>query len=578
MKNFIFTIIICIGHFCGFSQQKSFVLKVETDELNTILDGFLKKTTEKFSNVQDVHLRLDYKLSKIKQKGYLEANVDSVFYRADTIVARIHIGKQYQWDDVRILNANGQFLKNNLTNFGLKRGRWSNWVDLAEFQGKILDDLGDRGYPFTQLRLTEISFLDNKISGVWEIHQNQYVFWDSLILKGNAKISPKFLCRYLGVIPNKPYRESTVKLISERINNLSFVKEIKPSEVEFENGKARVYSYLDRQASNQFDGILGIQSGKESERIQLTGEVKLLLENTFSDGDKINFKWRRYEEKSQYMSLGLIYPYLFSSNLGLEFQLGIQKQDSSYLKSDLNFGLRFFQKGANYFKFFYVLNSSSLISTKNLKNATALPDFADTKSILMGIAYHFENLDYAFNPHKGWRINANIGTGIHKIKKNSSIPEELYEGIKYSGNMVNTDWEIEFNLPVKKELSFRLRNIGGLMEAQDLFENDLFKLGGISSLRGFNEDSFRASFYSVMTGEVRFIPEKNSSIYLFLDRGYYQNNLPNKSEDFPWGLGFGLSFGTKTGIFTLNYAVGQQKNQKLDFQTAKIHFGFINHF
>lgn len=74
--------------------------------------------------------------------------------------------------------------------------------------------------------------------------------------------------------------------------------------------------------------------------------------------------------------------------------------------------------------------------------------------------------------------------------------------------MVNTDWEIEFNLPVKKELSFRLRNIGGLMEAQDLFENDLFKLGGISSLRGFNEDSFRASFYSVMTGEVRFIPEK----------------------------------------------------------------------
>ena len=40
----------------------------------------------------------------------------------------------------------------------------------------------------------------------------------------------------------------------------------------------------------------------------------------------------------------------------------------------------------------------------------------------------------------------------------------------------------------------------------------------------------------------------------------------------------GGSFETKAGIFSLNYAVGKQLNNPIDFSSAKIHFGFLNQF
>jgi outer membrane protein insertion porin family len=38
--------------------------------------------------------------------------------------------------------------------------------------------------------------------------------------------------------------------------------------------------------------------------------------------------------------------------------------------------------------------------------------------------------------------------------------------------------------------------------------------------------------------------------------------------------GVGLNIDTKTGIFTLIYALGKQNNNNFDLRTSKIHVGF----
>ncbi|MCX6181458.1 MAG: hypothetical protein NT150_05995 [Bacteroidetes bacterium] len=48
--------------------------------------------------------------------------------------------------------------------------------------------------------------------------------------------------------------------------------------------------------------------------------------------------------------------------------------------------------------------------------------------------------------------------------------------------------------------------------------------------------------------------------------------------DHPYGFGAGFSFETKAGIFSLNYAIGKQLGNPIDFGAAKIHFGFLNQF
>jgi len=563
----------------GFCQRGTVVLKIIEYNQDSARQNFLTRDFEKFRKKEFAFERLKNKISKLIQNGYLEASIDSILFDNDTIIAMIHQGGKYEWTKINFQGVDNF----ELSTLGLrslaKRRKFTSFTDLETLQTKVLSDLGDNGYPFAQLELAEISFSGKKVRGEWVIKPHNFIQWDSIVLKGTANIKAKFLQRYLGIYPNKEYNESNNESISEKINNLGFVKEIKSSEIEFDNGKARVYTYLEKEKANQFDGIIGFQSNQDNGKLELTGEVKLALENTFSAGESIRFNWQKYEESSQELSLGIVYPYLFASVLGVDFGLDIQKKDSAYISTAIDIGLRFSQSGKNFNKLFFKRNSSSLLSTNHLAGVSVLPDYADVKSNLYGYAYHFENLDYSFNPRKGWDLNFSLAAGTHKTIKNSNIAEELYDDLNLSGNLFEAEWMFEYNIPVKEKISIRLRNSGGIRDSKNLFQNDLFKLGGMSTLRGFNEDSFRASRYSVMTAELRFIPQPNSSIYLFWDGGYYSNNyLVNRNEDYPWGIGFGFNFATKTGIFTLNYALGKQKNNSVDLQAAKIHFGFVSRF
>jgi hypothetical protein len=49
-------------------------------------------------------------------------------------------------------------------------------------------------------------------------------------------------------------------------------------------------------------------------------------------------------------------------------------------------------------------------------------------------------------------------------------------------------------------------------------------------------------------------------------------------RDTPFGFGAGISFETKAGIFSINYALGKQFNNPIELRSGKIHFGIVNYF
>lgn len=563
----------------GSCQEKSLVLKMLECILNDNTEEFVCVGVERFEDRDMALARLENKISKWKQDAYWEANVDSVQFSKDTLIAFLHRGGKYTWNEMHFSQSDTCELFSIEESLSLKQRKLVRSTDLQTWPNNILTQVGNNGYPFAQLSLSEIFISKGKISAEWAVELNNFIRWDEIIVKGNSKIKARFLQGYLGIYPNKTYGENRLEAISEKIENLAFVKEIKPAEIEFLNGKARVYTYLEKVAANQFDGILGFQTNEEDDKLELTGEVNLLLQNTFLAGESIRFNWQKVDEESQDLSVGFVYPYLITSNLGLDITLDIEKKDTSYISTGIDVGIRFSQSGKNYSKLFFKRNSSALLSTDYLVSATVLPDYADVSSNLFGFAYNFEKLDYSFNPKRGWIVNFNLAAGKHKTKKNSSIPSELYDDIDLSATLLDAECKIELNIPLQEKISLRFRSKSGIRESEDLFQNDLFSLGGMNSLRGFSEDSFRASTYSVLTTELRFIPQKNSSFYLFYDGAYYRNDyLEDKSQDCPWGVGFGLNFATKSGIFSLNYGLGKQKNSNLDLQAAKIHFGFASRF
>ena len=141
------------------------------------------------------------------------------------------------------------------------------------------------------------------------------------------------------------------------------------------------------------------------------------------------------------------------------------------------------------------------------------------------------------------------------FKRNSGLKPEIYDNLQLKTLQINSDINTEFYFSIGKRHVIKTRLQAATMYNQQLFQNELYRIGGLRSLRGFDEESIVASSYGIGTLEYRFLLETNSFFYGFVDGGWYERNIPNRYlKDSPYGFGAGISFETRLGIFTLNYA------------------------
>jgi hemolysin activation/secretion protein len=308
--------------------------------------------------------------------------------------------------------------------------------------------------------------------------------------------------------------------------------------------------------------------------------VRLALLNSLGRGELFDINWRRLQEETQDLKAKANFPFLFNTPFGIDYQIKLYKKDTTYIETNQNIGIQYSLTGTDYFKVYANPKTSSLLSTKGLESLTVLPPYADISATIYGIGYRTERLDYRFNPRKGYSLTVSAGAGNRRIKKNSKLNPSLYDSLKVVSAQYNSDFEGAVYLPLIQRSAIKI----GLQSAWQynstkIFVNELFRFGGLKTLRGFDEESILASSYVIGTLEYRFIFEENSFINLFFDQGYYENKVPEKSiYAHPFGFGAGISFQTKAGIFSLNYALGSQFGNPIFLRSGKIHFGIVNYF
>lgn len=117
------------------------------------------------------------------------------------------------------------------------------------------------------------------------------------------------------------------------------------------------------------------------------------------------------------------------------------------------------------------------------------------------------------------------------------------------------------------------------MVNNDLYRNELYRIGGLKTLRGVDEASIYCSAWAVGTVEYRFVYEENANFFLFVDQGWWEDGAQDQLvTDTPLGFGLGTSFETKAGLFSLTYALGQQFENPVQLRGGKVHFGFTSLF
>ena len=135
--------------------------------------------------------------------------------------------------------------------------------------------------------------------------------------------------------------------------------------------------------------------------------------------------------------MNLSLPYLFSTPLGLDGDLKIYRRDSTFssVKSALGLVLHF--GGNDKLKLFVEKNNTSQLAT-----FVTAQTVGNVNSTLYGLSLQKENLDYKWNPRKGYKIKIELATGMRNpgSNTNSEIPAVVgHSGSQSSRQAVDAD-------------------------------------------------------------------------------------------------------------------------------------------
>jgi hemolysin activation/secretion protein len=229
------------------------------------------------------------------------------------------------------------------------------------------------------------------------------------------------------------------------------------------------------------------------------------------------------------------------------------------------------------------------IDSTALLNSGVLPSSLDVALNNIAYKYQYDKRDYRFNPREGLLMNLGVTAGIKNIIENNRITDLKSETVDFSAAydtlqlravQISTDIDVSYFIPLKKASTLMLGNKSGAKyNPTQVFNNELYRIGGSNILRGFDEESIRAQYYSIFTAEFRYLLSLNSYFSTFIDYGLTYNEFRESGAlDFPLGFGVGLSFQTTAGIFGIDVALGREQGNPLDFRNTKTHFGFISLF
>lgn len=441
----------------------------------------------------------------------------------------------------------------------------ANPAEISRLTKQVLTTLENNGYPFAKVGLHSLEIEGTHIKTTLVVEKNVEVLWTKINIVGEKiHISEKFIANYLHLEAGEKFSQEAVNLIPLRLKQITYLKQTKPAELLFTEKGAELYLYLESKPVSLFNGTVGLQQNPTTQSYQLTGDIRLKLQNVLRHGELFDLTWRSIQPGSPQLKVIASYPYLFNTPFGVDGQFQLFKRDSTFLELKSQIGINYFLSAGNTLKAFYRNGSSSLLGS-----TVATGNFGTVKTNQYGLSVTHQTIDYLPNPQHGFIWVVEGSAGQRTVDKDTTHTKSLLFSAKV---------QLETYLPFGKRNVIKLASITETYYTDNIQQNELMRFGGNLSQRGFLEDELLATTRTTATVEYRFLLDRNSFLFAFVDQSWYERNTAGYLQDHPLGFGAGMSFGTNIGIFSLTYALGQQQGNPILFRDSKIHFGYIAYF
>jgi len=545
------------------------------------------KPETSFPDSAAVMTGLEALLQQLFDQSYFEASVDSLSIQDSLAHAFLHIGEQYEWASLRNGNVEEVFLDRSGFRERVYKGKPIKYDEITKLKERLVEQAENHGYPFASARLDSLRFDGQKVSAALILDKNKLVFFDSMTVTGDVKISENYLRNYLGIRPGEPYSRKKILQVRPRLKELPFLKEKENLTINFLDDKANINLKLEKKNASRFDVLLGVlpSSSRPGSKLLVTGNFNAEMHNQFGLGERIFISFERLQPLTQKLELEFSYPYMLDLPFGVSAKFSQFKRDTTYTDIVGDFGVQYLFEGGNYLKAFWKITASNLISVDTAAiRQGQVPAQLDVKNPSFGLEASWQKLDYRFNPRTGWNVLLRGSAGLRQIQKNQAIlnvDESFYDSLPGKIFRFNLESTLEKYFPVFERSTVKVGNrTGAIVSEKPVFQNEQYRIGGNHLLRGFDEESIFSTFYSVFTLEYRLIVGQNSYLYAFGDFAYTEDRRSGKPllVDHPMGFGSGITFETGAGLFGISVAFGKTDSLPADFRNPKIHFGYVSVF
>ncbi|WP_268035570.1 BamA/TamA family outer membrane protein [Algoriphagus sp. PAP.12] len=515
---------------------------------------------------------LDSIVNHYKIEGYLAAFSREEKRNSDSLWISIDLGPAIEKVNLSSGNLPTNLVKN--INWGEKT-----FVEVSLLIDQILQDSENDGYPFASVKLDSISRTGSGIEASLNYDYGPLITWDSVKVNDQSKTSEKYIQNLLGIVPGSPFSEKQLSEAVKVIDRSPYFKSSGYPALTFQFQKAQPTFQLIERNANVIDGIIGfLPNENEPGKLLVTGQLDLQLYHLGGKGRDVLVSWQRFNELTQSLAINAKESFIFNSPLDVGGAFSLLKQDSTFLKRDLGIVFGYRVSPNFYVNFLANRVASDLLATFEYREVDELPEIADYRWSEYGVAAEWDLLDDIIAPRRGFKVRIKTSAGNKRILENTGLPEEVYTGLDMNTPQYSFQLNLEKHVFIKPNWGMYLGGAGGLVQNENLLLNDLYRIGGLKSIRGFNENFFYASSYAYLNFEQRLFFGENSFLLLFLDGGILENPYFAMSKEKPFSMGAGLNFETGSGIFRFIYAVGKSNQQALTFSQSNIHFGYLARF
>ena len=542
----------CFSHHI-LGQENELILVTNDTIQNKIVSEIYY--TKKHPQKKDILDEINRILQQVKKRGFFTARIDSISKADKTFSAHINLGKRTN----KIIIINKLKPEERTKLYGASQSSESaidsikiKTNEFDEFTNQLLKKIDKLGKSFSEISYINPIMKNDTLIIELTISDSSNRKIDKVIVRGYNAFPEKFISNYFLINTKTVFSKQKLKNVSTLTNRLDFIKENKAPEVLFKKDSTHLYLFFDKLGTSSFDGIVNFSSKENGKGLLLNGNLDLKLNNTFNSGEKFEIIWNKVSDEKTDFKINSYVPYLFNSKFSTTLEFNLYRQDSTFINTNFKLNTDYSINQRSHASVLYRSeNSNYLLNTLN-------NEITSYSNYFIGLGYQMKKLStsnlYDFN--NGVNLNLIVG------KRKTSLE---------SINQLKLHFSAFANLQINNRGYLNIRNESGLLTSKNYLLNELFRIGGANSIRGYNEQSIFTNGYSYSNIEFRYSLDRSSYLYSITDVGAYKESTTKKNKKLI-GIGAGYQFKINNNFVNIGYVISTNSgtNTKLNNSTLVV--------